>query len=149
MSATEHPHQRTIDRLRASAQIIERNPKLSFIVGGTAGDKLLVYAFDRSELSRAARQLGGRWEKKVDESYFHLVQTIDDVQVQVYTLREAACEAKVVGTEPVTEQVVTDPARAAELRAELEALTEEVVVGEREVLEWECGPLLASVEQAA
>lgn len=127
--------------LRQLADFLEQHPEAESL------DDLRIfdYCLTRDALVRKARVLGGRWEKKPGEHYFELHRQIGPVDYQLYTLRGQACEARVVGTVPVTEERFVDPGRAAVLQAELDALTERVVVGERDVVEWDCAPVLKDV----
>lgn len=138
-SVAEHPHADAIAGLRELADLLEHHPDAP--APGVAF--ACAYVSDRQELAKVARLLGRAVKSTFGGgTYFQVARRFGPVEYGAMTTRDIACEAKVVGTEPVTETVVTNPARAAELRAELDALTEEVVVGERPVVEWECAPVL-------
>lgn len=76
------------------------------------------------------RTLGGKWDKGIDDRAVDFTQERDGLELQVTVVREAVCTRRVVGTETVIIPAV-------------EATPEQTV--EREVVEWDCAPVLAEV----
>lgn len=146
-SVTEHPHAAAIAGLRELADFLEQHADAPPV----ASADLTQYVGDRAELARVARMLGKAVKRPVgaDGAWFQIERRFGPITYGAFTTRDVACEARVVGTEPVTETVVTNPARAAELQAELDALTEEVVVGERPVVEYDCAPVLRGAAEGS
>lgn len=78
------------------------------------------------------RGLGGKWSKTVGDNDVSFEQERDGLSLQVMVIREAVCTRRVVGVETVT-------------IAAVEAQPERTV--EREVVEWDCAPLLADSDE--
>lgn len=120
--------------LRELADFIEANPEFAELLNG---DELTMYVpswHDGAEARFAdvARKLGGKRRKDADTKYFHVTRQFGAVGVRIFTDRNVVCTKKVVGTRKVEKP---DP----------NAPKVEVV---EEIVEWECGPLLAgAVEQ--
>ena len=138
------------EALRALADFIDANPDLNF---GPGFDKTSVHAdndslgiFIRSLNKSAAevqagvkavrRAIGGIWDKDGDDQTFYLQQSnvFGYFETTIYSDRKLTCERRVVGVE----DVVVDAVEAAPSRTE-----------SREIVEWDCGPLLADREAVA
>lgn len=79
------------------------------------------------------RTIGGKWDKTYNDSDADFKQKRDGLSLHVVVVREAVCTRRVVGTETVTLPAV-------------EAAPERTV--EREVVEWDCSPVLAEAVTA-
>lgn len=90
-------------------------------------------AFQRDAAKAIVRAVGGKWDKEFNDDEARFTQVRDGLYMLVVVRREAVCERRVVGTE-----TVTLPATPAE-----PALPERTV--EREVVEWDCSPVLGEV----
>ena len=78
--------------------------------------------------------IGGTWDKDLDGEQARFTQARDGLKFTVLVAREQVCTRRVVGTETVTMPAV-------------EAVPERTV--ERDVVEWDCGSLLAETEVPA
>lgn len=101
--------------------------------GGSDGSiQLLAYCIDRAELVARARQIGGRFDKTIDNTvgYFHLDRTIaPGLRLRLYTTRSAVCE-RVVTTET---REITEPDPDALAALPTRTRTETI-----EHVEWVC-----------
>ncbi len=79
------------------------------------------------------RALGGKWDKAFNDRDADFTQKRDGLSLTVTVVREAVCVRRVIGTETVT--VPASPAT--------EAQPEQTI--EREIVEWDCAPILAEV----
>lgn len=86
----------------------------------------------KKAVRKLLRAIGGKWDKDPSDStmLFRQDAAIGEAKVTVFTQREAVCERKVVGTETVK-------------HAAVKAYTETV-----ELVEWDCGSLLADEKPA-
>ena len=135
------------EALRALADFIDANPDLNF---GPDFDKTSIHADDnslgifirnygksaaevRADVKAVRQAIGGIWGKGGDDQTFYLQQ--DNVfgyfETTIYSDRKLTCERRVVGVE----DVVIDAVEAAPSRTE-----------SREIVEWDCGPLLSDRE---
>lgn len=124
---------------RALLDLLERNLDLPLPV-----DDKVMFTFwgtdARSELANAARQIPVRLNKRVyggpnDDQYFELSGKLNGLPIRLVADRESVCTRRVVGTREVTE-TVPDPEKLAKVPEITRSRTEEIV-------EWDCGPLLA------
>lgn len=126
-----------VNGLRELADFIEAHPDLpwSDVYPGTFEWRVNVFVGNDAEKFAAFAASGGRWDKSTyasdgEDGIFMVTRTFGGgVSLQVVTNRNAVCERKVVGVETVE---VPDPDAPK-------------VTVEREVVEWECRPLLAEV----
>lgn len=97
------------------------------------------YMLDDAEHKKAVRKvmraIGGNWEKTYSGTSMWFtqegVEKFGGGNITIFAKRDAVCERKVIGTE-----VIEHEAR--------EAFTET-----REIIEWDCGSLLAATEAVA
>ena len=104
--------------------------------GANYGDRFDIgVCADRDALARVARTVPPV-EKIVNENYFILRKKLPGVQIDFFDSRDAVCTKTVIGHESVTERVPV-------------AFEERTV--QREIVKWECPPLLAdqALDQAA
>lgn len=116
--------------LRDLADFIEANPHLPY--GYTLDQRWLVcLASDEDEAGELAQwaRAGGKWDKDINDNYAGLVRSFGPIEMHVYVNRAAVCEKHVVGVETVE---VPDPNAPK-------------VTVEREIVAWECKPLLGRV----
>ena len=137
------PHQREwIDGLRSMADFAEAHPEMltkypmaaSLFAGLPEGDP-------KEEMAKMARTLAP-CEKKVPDygtGSFHLVKRFGPHKYVVYTERENVCVRKVVGTEDVEVEVYSEEAQAI-----IDTLPKVTQMETREIVEWDCEPLLSS-----
>lgn len=133
------------DKLRAAANLIDAHPDLPepFVVAYRSGRVEVTWQLmnideakesQRDFAQQIIRALGGKWRKVPWDNRFDFEQERDDgLVVQIYAHREQVCERRVVGTETVTvpasEAVPAQPERTEE----------------REIVEWDCAPVLSEV----
>lgn len=87
-------------------------------------------ATQRATAREILRSIGGKWDKSVDGPVARFTQVRDGIAYDVSVVREAVCVRRVVGTETVT--IAAAPGQDPQPER-----TET-----REVVEWDCGPLL-------
>ena len=87
-------------------------------------------AFQREAAQQIIRTIGGTWDKEPRGDRFDFTATRDDMNLQIAVKREAVCVRRVVGTETVTVPAVDAQPERTEVR---------------EVVEWDCEPVLAAV----
>lgn len=120
--------------LRQLADLIEANPELADLV---EGNTLLMAVGERwgsdesvaDRFARLARMLGGTRTKSGDGTYFWVGRRFGPLTAEIFTARNQVCERVVVGVETVE---VPDPDAPK-------------VTVEREVVEWQCSPVLRGV----
>ena len=143
---------------------LDEHPDLPLSIRVIGTGKMHAYLFG-DEFAPAVRALKagapiGTVRKSEDDDYSRVTRDFGGVTVELYTRRDEVCELVVVGTEPdevdvpacpecggVVEETPTgfltcrdhgsDHYRAKPLG------TTKVVVGEREITEWKCSPILA------
>lgn len=130
-----NPREAYILRLERTANLLKQNPEIPAPSVGTYGVMWHLYTWEHEDVRAVAatirRLLGGKWDKKADEGRGRMEFTHDDYKITVD--REAVCTRRIVATEKVTLPAVkAQPARTVE----------------REVVEWDCEPLLAARENA-
>jgi hypothetical protein len=87
-------------------------------------------AIQRALAVAIVRGVGGKWDKDFSDNEARFEQTRAGMNMLVTVQREAVCERRVVGTESVTlPAVAAQPERTVE----------------RELVEWDCSPVLAEV----
>lgn len=129
------------EALRKLADFLDENPLIAERVTVHAdGMDLAIFTDgwsdpkqDKREVASLIKALGGRWDKAVngdtDEAIrFEQEGALGFRQVRVYANRQATCVRRVVATE----DVVVPAVRATPKRTV-----------RREIVEWDCGPLLA------
>jgi hypothetical protein len=132
-----------IEGLRAMADFAEAHPEMlseypmavSLYCNLPDGDP-------KEEMARMARTLAP-CEKKVTDygsPSFHLVKRFGPHTYTFFTERENVCVRRVVGTEEVEVEGYTDEAQAI-----IDAIPRVVKTEEREIVEWDCEPLLSAV----
>lgn len=108
--------------------------------GSIDADSLTIYVYGERQRERVAELIaavGGKWDKDVSGTQLQLSQIIaGSFRVRLWIDRDQVCVAKVVGTEEVE---VTDYEAVGELPKK--KIT-------RDVIEWECAPLLSGAEQS-
>lgn len=116
--------------LREMADWLEANESIPVASWGTVfGVDLNVYGEDRDQALGTVRSSSGPWEKRYIGSSFELIRKFSGGCKYSFNIsRAAVCDRRVVGTELVE---VPDP--------NAPKITEE-----REVVEWDCHPLLTA-----
>lgn len=133
--------ERYIDGLRVLAAVLEQNPDVPLPYEGTGsfiGINFLSGDDPRGQMAEAARAFPCKWDKVFwggETSYFDLRAQLAGLKVSLTAYREVVCTRKVTGTREVTE-TVKDPAKLAEV-PEIEVTRTE------DIIEWDCGSLLA------
>jgi hypothetical protein len=118
----------TPERLRLLADWYEQHPEAK----PPDLTRIHDYRFTAKELASVRRALGGRWDKRPEDAHFFFTQQIvPGVEYGLFSLREAVCTRRVIGTETVLEP---DP----------DAPMIEVV---REIVEWDCAALDRTAHQ--
>ena len=96
--------------------------------------------YQRTLVQQVIRLLGGSWDKRYSSENFWATRETEIAELRIVCEREQVCTRKVVGTETVTRLVPADDAPMVE------------VTEEREIIEWDCSPLLServSIEKSA
>lgn len=114
--------QKSIDDIRRVADFLEAHPELEGSMYMPVFDVWLDGDDAKDQLRQWAKAFGSA-RKIVSDYSFGLGKKFGDVEVKVYSHREAVCEKKVVGTRVIA----ASPER------------------EVEVVEWECEPILKGV----
>jgi hypothetical protein len=133
--------ERYIEGLRGLAAVLEQNEDIPLPYAGTGTDigiNFLSGDDPRGAMAAAARAFPCKWDKQVwgqKEAYFDLKGQLGALRVSLTAYREVVCKRAVVGTREVTEKV-KDPEKLAEV-PEIEVTREE------EIVEYDCGSLLA------
>ncbi len=91
----------------------------------------------RDVAQQIIRTIGGHWRKNPWQDRFDFKREYDGIKLEIYANRDQVCERRIVGTESVTIPAV--PAVAAQ-----PAQPERTEV--REIVEWDCSPVLAPAE---
>lgn len=92
----------------------------------------------REQAVQVIRLVGGSWDKRYDNAFFFADRETNVVALRIVCKRDQVCTRKVVGTETITRLVPASDAPMIE------------VTEEREIVEWDCHPLLGEpVEQSA
>lgn len=125
--------------LRRVAEMVETTPDLLGVSGFPyAFRRMLIPAGDKAgvaAITRAALHAGATATKRVDTAYAYVDLAFGaGVTLVPFAGRAEMCERVVVGVESYTE-VVPDP----EALAAVPTITQ---TGEREIVEWRCGPIL-------
>lgn len=139
-----NPRAEYIAGLRMLADLLEAHPELEAPHTGAsnyASISVVPWGADaqREQLAAWARVLPGRKDKKEGGEggkYLRLEGRLGALHIQVLCDRDEVCERIVVGTETVTETVPDPEALAAVPQIERTV--------EREIVKWECRPLLAA-----
>jgi len=95
----------------------------------------------RTQLANVARAMGhaNKTPGRTDNSYM-VWRAFGGIALYAQAARDEVCERVVIGTEPFTEEVPDPDALAA--------VPKIVKTGEREIVEWRCGPLLSGEDGA-
>jgi len=138
MSTIPNEDRRTayIEGLRTLADALEANDAIPLPYDGTASE-LSIFCRSRDELAALTRALPGPKDKQVTDSAsygFELHGRLHGLRWVAFADRDDVCTARVVGTETVTRKVPV---------VEFEEVTET-----RDVIEWECHPILAEQDAA-
>lgn len=128
-----------IEGLRALAGILEYNPAVPLPTTGTNMPVTWNFWGDdaREQMTSVRRAIPGTWDKHLwdapesGNSYIDLNGKLAGLRLQIGAYRDAVCTRVVKGTETREVQEIVTP---AEMR---------MVAKEVEVVEWECGSLLA------
>lgn len=134
------------DKLRAAADLIEAHPGLPVpvVFAYSSGQVDVTWQLmngatkdtQRDAAQQILRAVGGKWQKKPWDDRFDFEQDRDGLNLQIYTHRDQVCERRVVGTEAVTipasEAIPAQPERTEE----------------REIVEWDCSPVLAEAAES-
>jgi hypothetical protein len=123
-----------IDGLRAVADFLQANPALVSSVVYRSFVSCNSHSPSSPDLLEAARAAGGKWEKHVDETDFHLTRSFGPHTITLFVGRENVCERVITHTETITHEV-PDPEFVANIPTV--TVTEEV-----EHVEWVCPPSL-------
>lgn len=116
--------------LRRIADLIDEHSDLPLPYEGTT-TRLLWFLDTPEQLNIVSKAMGGHREKDIGDGFAGLKGAIDGVRINALVPREQVCTRRVVGTETVE---VPDPAALAAVPK---------VAVEREVVEWDCHPILA------
>lgn len=125
---------------RRAADLIEQHPDLAKPAVSDDGHLMWwLYSFDCPEgvpamVAAIRRAVGGKWDKREAQGLSEPEMVFEREGYVITVKRDAVCTRKVVGTETVTLPAV-------------EALPERTV--EREIVEWDCEPVLAGAEATA
>jgi hypothetical protein len=97
-----------------------------------------LYPWEHEDLAAAAagirRTVGGEWDKTYTGDKLVLRRNADDLELLITVDRDVVCTRRVVGTETVAVPAVEAQPERTE---------------EREVVEWDCAPLLADEQVAS
>lgn len=143
MSSMTETDQRSeyIAGLRAIADALEQHPDVKLPYHGNTGTFSWVTSHEadpKAETAKIVRTFGGDWTKRENQGDLMVfVGRIAGVSVDIICDRDTVCTRRVVGTEDREVQMVVTPAVT-------ETVTETV-----EVVEWDCGSLLAPVKAAS
>lgn len=120
-----------IQGLRDLADALEQHPGIP----EPAPVSVNIFLDDDATVQMAAirRAIGGTWEKEATDRFFWIRKRFGPVSLEVNAYREQVCTRVVVGTETVE---VPDPAAPK-------------VTVEREIVRWDCSPLLDDEPQQA
>lgn len=122
--------------MRALADVLERTPDIPLPQSGTGQSITWVVTIESDQKAATAgiiRAVGGSWSKRPGGTDGHLLipsTYIRGLFVEIIADREAVCVRKVVGTETVTKQI---------------PVTFEEQTVEQDIVEWDCGSLMAGV----
>lgn len=121
--------------LRELADFIEGSDSAAAVAIAKAAAEggLRHFTWDGAEFRAGAAALGGSRVKTADDDFIIIARQFGPVPVSVYGWRKSVCVRRVVGTRtehvPASEAIPAQPARTVE----------------REVVEWECPPILGGV----
>jgi hypothetical protein len=117
--------------LRALADLIEQRPELELPAHGKDINPFIIFTHGKETFANAARALGSA-KKTYSEQFIRLTLEISPhFFLQAVDYRASVCEKKVTGKRLVTKLIPS------------EYRLEEV---EEEIIEWECGSILAHPE---
>lgn len=128
---TENPNRDLIDGLRALADHLEATPGLRVNPMATVS---VLLSYKDEEVSETVRLMGGERSKRpmADEGFMLIARDFGgNVVLKLIADREQVCTKRVVGTETVE---VPDPTALALVPT---------ITQEREIVEWDCDPVLA------
>ncbi len=137
---------------RALLDFLERTPELPISRWSSVGFHMSDKTLGSDPLATSPRRVaklmarGGRVNKTAYDwtTDFNLRVDFDGAAYYSFSFdRSEICAAKVVGEREKTEIRYSDEERAKELEAELEKLSEKVVVGTEPIVEYDCAPLLS------
>ncbi len=136
--------QRYIDGLRVLASVLEEHPEVDLPYNGDTSPIAFYFlsgADPRAEMAAAARALPCAWRKRVRDDgdgtgVFKLTGELAGLRVEMTAYRDAVCKRVVVGTEDREVEEVVTPA------------VTRTVTKPVEIVEWECGSLLAPLPAA-
>lgn len=131
-----------IQGLRMLADALEANPDAQLPADGRVLSLAFTFWGDdaREQMAAVTRALPCAWRKETDDggdgerAYFHLSGSLAGLRIKLTAYRDAVCTRVVTGTE---EREVEEVVRPAETRK---------VTKPAEVVEWDCGSLLAPAE---
>lgn len=135
-----------VEALRQVADLLEQHPDLPqpYVTSSYAGrvdarwylsiDSPGAPAEQRATAQQIIRAIGGHWDKDIRDDEVRFTAKLGLLDLDVQVVREAVCTRRVVGTEEVTIPAV-------------EARPERTEV--REVVEWDCQPILADEQVSA
>jgi hypothetical protein len=132
--------ERYVDGLRVLASVLEQNENIPLPIQGHSSTlTMMFYGKDeaiREAMAAAARAFPCNWEKRVSgggesSEYFDLLGTLGALRVELTAPRKAVCKRVVVGTEEQEVEEVVTPAVTRKVTKPVE------------IVEWDCGSLLA------
>lgn len=135
-----------VEALRQVADLLEQHPDLPqpYITSSSDGTMRLAWYLSINDRGTPAEQkaiaqqiiraIGGHWDKDARDDEVSFDQRRGSLAMQVLVVREAVCTRRVVGTEEVTIPAVEAKPERTETR---------------EVVEWDCAPILAAEEVPA
>lgn len=133
-----------LDGMRVAIDLIAAHPELptpsvfAYSTGSVDVTWQLMHNDDtkddqRGTAQRIIRAIGGHWSKNPWGDRFDFERQYDGVKLEIYAHRDQVCERRVVGTETVTIPAVEAQAERTETR---------------EVIEWDCNPVLTEAVSA-
>lgn len=120
------------DGLRALADLVEPHPEIEERIRVGGGVSAIFMATTPDELATFSRVIGGARRKDASDDFVRVIRDLGGgVAIRVIGDREQVCTRRVVGTETVEVPAV----EAQEARTEV-----------REIVEWDCAPVLGGGE---
>lgn len=124
MSNAEAERRHYTAGLRALADFYDAHPEIA-----TPEPEHSVYSMNEKEEAAAVVRALGKCEKRYADNMFYISREFGPITLKFVFYRSAVCVRKVVAVEEVPEEVI--PERV-------------VPAHKREIVEWECEPILAS-----
>lgn len=144
--AADERHAAYVSGLRKLADFMEQHPEFGLPYHGADEHATIrwIKTWESDQRGLAAawhRATPGRTQKAATDSYMSLVATFDGVHAELMVRRDEVCERVVIGTEEVE---ITEPDPEA-----VKALPQVTRTEKREIVEWQCGSILAGADDAS